>query len=395
MSTSTVSGTNIQDPTGQVFAFGVWSLYFTPAYGVAGPYNDGGVAFTRIYGGSLDNNGSFSQVGINRNDTIAPAGSLWLFQVSPNASNNTYSVLINVNSPVFDVTPAINAAIKAISVSPTLLATAYKNAEVIPPVSAGAMYYDTTAKILKVWDNGTLSWVAQISTVNFAPVSHNFLTGVNNGVFSAAQPASADISDGTGTGVVARQDSPTFTTKITTPTAVLNGVTLNATTGSGGTVVVQNSPVIVTPSITSPAISGTPSGTGIPTVTLKKGSGAGNYGSNNTTFAAVDTTNLQYTVTIPIGWKLLIQVNAATFNSTATANVSLAIVDGSVLVENQITGVLNNSQNSTLSWVINGDGASHTINLQAKTTNAADNWNIFNDTATRIPTMTFLLTPSN
>lgn len=147
--------------------------------------------------------------------------------------------------------------------------------------------------------------------------------------------------------------------------------------------------------LTSPVVNGTPTGTGIPTVTLKKGTGAGNYNGTNTTYSDVDATNLGYTVTIPTGWKLHIQVNAVVFNATATSTVNLALIDGSVIVENQVTGPLNFTVSSTLGWVINGDGNSHTIKLQAKTTAGADAWNIFNDTATRIPTMTFILTPSN
>jgi hypothetical protein len=174
-----------------------------------------------------------------------------------------------------------------------------------------------------------------------------------------------------------------------------NAVDSGKATPSGAVVGTTDAQVLASKTLTSPVINGTPTGTGIPTITLKKGTGAGNYTGTNTSFSNVDGTNLSYTVTIPTGWKLSIQVSAAIFNSTATANVSLAIVDGSVLIENQITGVLNQTAASTLSWVINGDGASHTITLQVKTTNGADAWNIFNDIATRVPTMIFNLSPSN
>lgn len=153
--------------------------------------------------------------------------------------------------------------------------------------------------------------------------------------------------------------------------------------------------------LTSPVINGTPTGTGIPTVTLKSGTGAGNYTSASTSYVRVDSTNLAYTVTIPTGWKLAVTVAGSICTQTAAVAHSFALADGSgdntgILVEGQNTAA-NASQPTpfALTTVINGDGASHTINLQYKTSNGADSVLIANSGGTIKPTMTFILTPSN
>lgn len=149
--------------------------------------------------------------------------------------------------------------------------------------------------------------------------------------------------------------------------------------------------------LTAPVINGTPSGTGIPTATVVHGSGSGNYSSASTAYTAVDGTNLTYTVTIPTGWKLLIWATADISSLTAAVAVFAALVDGStVLVENEnIPNTAGNFRTTSLTDVIVGDGASHTITLQYKTSNAADNVTIVNTSTTLTPHMTFLLTPSN
>lgn len=153
-------------------------------------------------------------------------------------------------------------------------------------------------------------------------------------------------------------------------------------------------------SLTSPSINGTPTGTGISTKTLKKGNGAGNYASSSTTYVDVDATNLSYTVTIPTGWKLTIIASADVFVQTAAVNVQVALFDSvaaGVVLERtcwpQAAG--GSSVNATLPYVINGDGSSHTVKLQYKTTNASDSVAIANSSTTFTPTMVFDLSPSN
>ncbi len=147
--------------------------------------------------------------------------------------------------------------------------------------------------------------------------------------------------------------------------------------------------------LTSPTINGTPTGTGIPTITLKKGSGSGSYTGTNTSYADVDAVNLGYTVTIPTGWKLSVVVSASVFPSTGAANVTLSLLDTSTIVEQTLTGTLNITLGFCLNWAITGDGASHTVKLQAKTSNGSDAWNIVNTSASLTPTMVFTLIPSN
>lgn len=152
MSTAIVSATGIQDTSGQVFAFGTWQLVFKPTFGFPGPFTDGGVSFTKLYGGSLDATGSFSQSNINRNDTIAPANSRWTLIVSPNASSQAFQIDLNVNSANVDATAAINAAISLISFAATPIAHGYKDNEIILIPNSGGMYYNNTDKSLRIWD---------------------------------------------------------------------------------------------------------------------------------------------------------------------------------------------------------------------------------------------------
>jgi hypothetical protein len=140
------------------------------------------------------------------------------------------------------------------------------------------------------------------------------------------------------------------------------------------------------------------------TTVLKKGSGGGAYLSTSTTYAVIDSTNLCNTVTIPTGWKLSVQVSGSATTNTAIVNGSLALTDNAacstansgILQEVLITpAVAGNPEVFSLSYVINGDGASHNVALQFKTSNAADSVGVFNNSSTFLPTMVFLLLPSS
>jgi len=155
--------------------------------------------------------------------------------------------------------------------------------------------------------------------------------------------------------------------------------------------------VLTNKTLTAPVINGTPTGTGIPTVTLKKGSGGGNYTTSSATYVQVDSTNLLYTVTIPTGWKLIATAGADITSNTAAVLVLIAIADGgSVIVESGVTpSAATVVSRINCSTIITGDGASHTIDLRFRTSNVADAAVLTNITSTLLPTMTFLLTPSN
>ena len=151
--------------------------------------------------------------------------------------------------------------------------------------------------------------------------------------------------------------------------------------------------------LTAPVINGTPTGTGIPTAHVYQGSGGGNYSSASTSYVAIDGTNLSFTVTIPTGWKLMVWGTADVGVLTAPVAAYFALVDGlTPLVESEIypaTTVATDTRQVTLMDVVTGDGVSHTITMQYKTSNGSDSVTALNTSTTLTPHMTTLLVPSN
>ena len=134
-------------------------------------------------------------------------------------------------------------------------------------------------------------------------------------------------------------------------------------------------------------------------VTRKLGSQAGNYSITSATFVDVDATNLAYTVTIPTGWKLLVQAALVYAQNTAAVGAYFQIYDtvsgGQPGVANEVPPATGQPSSVSLLAVISGEGYSHTVKLQAATGNAADAVIIQNSSAAYTPVMTFLLMPSN
>lgn len=91
--------------------------------------------------------------------------------------------------------------------------------------------------------------------VVFVPIAHQFLTGMNiSGVFSSAQPAASDLTNGTtGSGAVVLAASPAITGTVT------GGASYTAPTITGPTITgtIAGSPTITTPTLTSPTNTGT------------------------------------------------------------------------------------------------------------------------------------------
>lgn len=144
------------------------------------------------------------------------------------------------------------------------------------------------------------------------------------------------------------------------------------------------------------------------TLTLKSGSGAGSYTGTNTTLAAVDTTNLCTTITVPTGWKLMVSASGVGQVNTAAVGISVALADaGATCTSGGVTGlngsqrdfvppaVATNDQPWHTQYILTGDGAAHSIALMARTSNAADAWVIINSSAISAPSVTYTLMPSN
>jgi hypothetical protein len=94
---------------------------------------------------------------------------------------------------------------------------------------------------------------------------------------------------------------------------------------------------------------------------------------------------------------LSVQASGDIGSNTASVTVAVSIADGGTRLQ-EVTGiapVVGVVVPFSLSYVITGDGASHTIALRYFTTNAADAVAILNGTSIQSPTMVFILCPSN
>jgi hypothetical protein len=141
------------------------------------------------------------------------------------------------------------------------------------------------------------------------------------------------------------------------------------------------------------------------TLTVKKGSGAGNYTNATTAYIAADATNLCYSILIPTGWKLGVSASGGLSTATAAVVAQAAVTDtascgtanSGILIETPpIQGAaIGVADTFALDWVIAGDGNIHSVALQFKTSNVADTASLINSSATVTPTMKFELMPSN
>ena len=136
----------------------------------------------------------------------------------------------------------------------------------------------------------------------------------------------------------------------------------------------------------------------LPTLTVKSGTNGGDYSTSSASLANVDGTNLSYTVSIPVGWKLLITaVGTEGFTGSNASDMLLALADGGSAVA-QMTQEFSSggspaAQPFALTWLIAGDGMSHTVTLQWSSpgSHAA----VMRNASGNVPVMTFVLTPSN
>lgn len=142
-------------------------------------------------------------------------------------------------------------------------------------------------------------------------------------------------------------------------------------------------------------------------LTFKSGA-ASNYTGTNTTYAAVDTTNLCAVITVPTGWKLNVEASGVLESLTAAVAQSVALADAGATCTSGGVTALNGTERTITppalgvfdsgfhtQYVLTGDGNPHSIALVAKTSNAADGWGIQSTSVTVAPSMRYLLMPSN
>jgi hypothetical protein len=128
-----------------------------------------------------------------------------------------------------------------------------------------------------------------------------------------------------------------------------------------------------------------------PTITIKKGTGLGNY-SLTTTVADIDATNLALTVTVPVGQKIMIWANA-TCGTGSSVQPHLVIADGTTALADQQADTAGGSSMIGVIYVFVGDGASHTFKLRGYT--ASGSSAVINTSAILTPMMTFWMGVAN
>jgi hypothetical protein len=135
-----------------------------------------------------------------------------------------------------------------------------------------------------------------------------------------------------------------------------------------------------------------------PTTVLKSGTQAGNYTTTSTSFGAVDNTHLAWTGVIPAGWKLIVTAQGRIQSDTASVQQLVRLQDtsgrGTTIAAQDIVPGSGTAVGFSLTGVITGDGNSHTVRLEAKTSNASDEQEIVN-TSNGYPTILYQLLPSN
>lgn len=132
------------------------------------------------------------------------------------------------------------------------------------------------------------------------------------------------------------------------------------------------------------------------TMVMKSGSGSGNYTTTSTSYTDIDATNLAYTVTIPVGTKVLINVSC-TASQTALASAFVCLADSTTTLTEAGSTLGASTYDSVigLTYIYTGDGNSHTFKLRFKSNSGANTANILNSTSTLTPFMTFMMVQSS
>ena len=237
----------------------------------------------------------------------------------------------------------------------------------------------------------------------FTPPNNAALLAANQ-TFTGNNTFQGTTTLGTVAGNVAFTGSPTIsgTLNVTGLLEAQAGISVDGThtelipANSSTLVDLSASQTLTNKTLTSPVINGTPSGTGIPTISSKTGSKAADYTTTSATFVNVDGTNLLLTITIPTGWKMTVLASGNVSVSNTAINAFIAINDSVSGIISRIGQILA-STTVVSGWAvngeINGDGASHTISLQY----ASDGVNTLTikNSANNFATMVLIMTPSN
>lgn len=150
---TTVTGTLV-DPSSQPLINSTVTAEFVPLPGTTGSPVIPPVTFT------TDSNGGFTTT-LTDNRTINPSGSTYKFTICPNATVNCFIAPgIVITGATQDISTALNSQISNLSVNAqTLIPKAYNDTQV-PTTglgNVGAIYWNTLARTLKLWDGSVWS----------------------------------------------------------------------------------------------------------------------------------------------------------------------------------------------------------------------------------------------
>lgn len=133
------------------------------------------------------------------------------------------------------------------------------------------------------------------------------------------------------------------------------------------------------------------------TMTMKTGSGVGNYTTSSASYVDIDGTNLAYTVTVPSGYKIHITACLTAQNGTLNDGVMIALTDSTTILTQQelvMDSATPQVKCIALTYIFTGDGSSHTFKLRYLSDGGGTS-TVLNTSSTFTPVMTFLMCPSS
>lgn len=202
---ATVTGT-LQDLTGTA---NVGSIQFELVnFGANVPRVTGTGIIAQTSNTAVANGSGVFSVTLWGNDQITPSGTYYNVNFLSSSGFLIASVPYSITGTGGDLSSL--APLVTFPVTPT---SQIPFGQITGNIAVSQMNSGTNASSSSFW-RGDGTWVSIAAPTPFTPITHQFLTGLNgSGVFSSAQPAAADLSDGTtGTGLIVLGTSPTLTT---------------------------------------------------------------------------------------------------------------------------------------------------------------------------------------